>query len=442
MSTHTARIALAVALLAALPSVAAATEAPREVEEGQGQPPAAVTTYRPFTGTDPNVLMARNAHNQVGAIEAQQLSDAGSFPWLVKLSVGATSGSRTCSGSLISSDAVLTSATCIGADVNWINAYVGGRTWFDGAKTSVTSGVLHAGTDLAVVKLARASSATPMALPSTAARDKGPNFTIPGWGAVKATGSSSNTWRAEFVGATTVPGSLVDACGDDRGSPMLVTASGKTVQVGVLSGKSCASAANKSEPLMLSSHSSAISAAISRLGAGAVTFVGGAVRPQPDTTKAPEKPAPGNPSATPSPTTTKPTPSAPVQDVGQQNPLQPTPVDEDVASVDQSYAVPNYRSSTSNVTVEDNDAQHITITVDISHACANHLRMELLTPSGQTYELKQPSYPAQGDCVAWDGPRSQTYALNGQPAGQWGLSISDHFGQESGTVRSWSLSTD
>lgn len=442
MSTHATRIALAVALLAALPSVAAATEAPRELDEGQGQPPAAVTTYRPFTGTDPNVLMARNAHNQVGAVQAQQLSDAGSFPWLVKLSVGARSGSHTCSGTLISSDAVLTSAACVGADVNWINAYVGGRTWFDGTKTSVTSGVLNVGTDLAVVKLARATSGPTMPLTSTAARDKGPNFTIPGWGSVKTKGSSSNTWRAEFVGASTVPGALVDACGDDRGGPVLVTASGKTVQVGVLSGKSCASAAKKSTHVLISSHQGALSASISRLDASAATFVGGASQPQPSS-KAPNTPQPGaNPSATPAPTASSETSPAPDTGVVEAQPATPTPTEESIASVDQSYAVPNYRSSTSNVTVEDNNAQHITVTVDINHACANHLRIELLTPSGQTYELKQPSYPAQGECVAWDGPRSQTYALNGQPTGQWGLSISDHFGQDSGTVRSWSLSTD
>ncbi|WP_109505420.1 fibronectin type III domain-containing protein [Nocardioides speluncae] len=84
-------------------------------------------------------------------------------------------------------------------------------------------------------------------------------------------------------------------------------------------------------------------------------------------------------------------------------------------------------------------ATTVTLSITVSHTCAEDLGISLFDPNGRAYPVK---YSGSGNypCTPWNGPRSFTVPQVSSPAGgTWQLRITDYGPGDIGTLESWSI---
>lgn len=102
-------------------------------------------------------------------------------------------------------------------------------------------------------------------------------------------------------------------------------------------------------------------------------------------------------------------------------------------------AIKDGKTVTSEITSATSNAKRAKITLDVAHTCYNHVRINLVSPSGYSNTLKWPSYAYGYRCVKANGRRSSSYDMGTKSAGKWQLKVTDYYGGYEGTMRGWSL---
>ncbi|WP_341501305.1 M4 family metallopeptidase [Gallaecimonas sp. GXIMD4217] len=82
------------------------------------------------------------------------------------------------------------------------------------------------------------------------------------------------------------------------------------------------------------------------------------------------------------------------------------------------------------------DSGTVSVTVDIIHSYRGDIRIDLVSPNGQSFRLKDIGYDSADDV-------HETYSVNAtgiDSAGTWTLRVSDNYGYDTGYLDQWSIS--
>lgn len=382
---------------------------------------------------------------------------ADNYQWMAKVLIKTARGTYGCGGSFISADIVLTAQHCVKNNIDSISIKYGNHTWRQGKDVAVVNYAAGEGIkkgDWAVLKLATPLPDVPtLSLAKTASYNNGPQFRAAGWGALRQQGPTAPSLMHVTLPAITdadcgtgpeeiCAGDLanggIDTCQGDSGGPLVATNSGKDVQVGIVSwGVGCAQAGKPGHYTEVSTYLADISTAIHSLQGQPATIVGDSTpgtTPAPTTTPAnpatpgtPQQPTPTTPNTTP--TTPTPTATRPVD-----SPQQPMRFRE--ATNRYLY---NYGTTTSRLRSTKADAKSVKIHINLTHRCANHLRISVITPNGKRNMLKQATFAQGQNCQLWAGDRAATYQLSTQSSGVWTLQVTDMFAGHPGKIASWGI---
>ncbi len=78
----------------------------------------------------------------------------------------------------------------------------------------------------------------------------------------------------------------------------------------------------------------------------------------------------------------------------------------------------------------------VSVTVDISHPCAEDLALTLIAPNGNQYRVKQASY---GSCTWFSGGTYSVPGVSSPAAGTWQLKVTDAYANDAGWLNGWSI---
>ncbi|MGC4936374.1 trypsin-like serine protease [Kribbella sp. DT2] len=347
----------------------------------------------------------------VGGTRAVQ----GEFPWMVRLSMG-------CGGAMYTNQLVLTAAHCVGSTGNntSITATVGVVDLQDTSATKVKSTYVHRSTtygtstggDWALIKLATPITGVPtLPIATSTAYDTG-TFTVAGWGAASEGGAqqryllkanvpyvddvscrdagdyySDLIFPAELCAGQLATGG-VDTCQGDSGGPMFRRDNSNAwIQVGIVShGDGCARPSAPGVYTQVSTFASAIATAAANLGGGGPTPTCG-----------------------------------------------PFTNDANINIPDAGAAV----TSSVNVSGCTGSATSAQVAVNIVHTYRGDLVIDLISPDGSSYRLKNSS----GDS-ADNINQTYTATLSSETRnGTWKLQVRDVARADVGYINSWSLSS-
>lgn len=347
----------------------------------------------------------------VGGTRALQ----GEFPWMVRLSMG-------CGGAMYTNQLVLTAAHCVGSTGNntSITATVGVVDLQDTSATKVKSTYIHrsptygtsTGGDWALIKLATPiTGVATLPIATTTSYDTG-TFTVAGWGAASEGGAqqryllkanvpyvddvtcrdagdyySDLIFPAELCAGQMATGG-VDTCQGDSGGPMFRRDNSNAwIQVGIVShGDGCARPSAPGVYTQVSTFASAIAAAAANLGGGGPTPTCG-----------------------------------------------PFSNSADVNIPDAGAAV----TSSINVSGCTGSATSAQVAVNIVHTYRGDLVIDLISPDGSSYRLKNSSSDSADNI-------NQTYTatLSSETRnGTWKLQVRDVARADTGYINSWSISS-
>jgi len=224
----------------------------------------------------------------------------GTYPWMVRLIIGAHS----CGGTLISPDIVLTAQHCVAGIDGTITADIGKSDWRTAAAagqrrtaTKVITGPGLDKGDWAIIRLTtpyRASSY--MTLPTDTATDTVPKFHAIGWGMTKDGGLRQDVLRHVYLPRVTgsrcgnPPAEIcagdyrkggIDTCHGDSGGPLFVTYGPRALQLGITSQGDCGLPKKPGHYARVSAFRSSINAAITKLGGKLPAGTGQPPKPSP-----------------------------------------------------------------------------------------------------------------------------------------------------------------
>ena len=99
-------------------------------------------------------------------------------------------------------------------------------------------------------------------------------------------------------------------------------------------------------------------------------------------------------------------------------------------------AIPDNANVVSNIDVQrSGNAGTVTVSVNITHTYRGDISLNLIAPDGSSYTLKTLSGSDSADNVI------ETYTVNtsGLAQGQWQLSVSDNYQQDTGNLNQWNI---
>ncbi|MBC9715823.1 S8 family serine peptidase [Streptomyces sp. TRM66268-LWL] len=107
-------------------------------------------------------------------------------------------------------------------------------------------------------------------------------------------------------------------------------------------------------------------------------------------------------------------------------------------SVSDFRMIPDAGTVTSSLTssASGNALNPVSVTVDISHPCAEDVALTLVAPNGNEYRIKQASY---GSCTWYSGGTYTVSGVSSAAAGTWQLKVSDAYAQDVGWLNGWSI---
>lgn len=368
-----------------------------------------------------------------------------SYQWMAKVLIKTAKGTYGCGGSFISSDIVLTAQHCVKNNIDSISIKYGHHTWRQGKDVAVSNFAAGEGIkkgDWAVLKLATPVTDVPtLSLAKGTSYNSSPQFRAAGWGALRQQGPTAPSLMhvtlpsitdekcgtgPEEICAGDLANGGIDTCQGDSGGPLVATTGGKEVQVGIVSwGVGCAQAGNPGHYTEVSTYLSDISTAIHSLQGQPATVVDDATPGTTPTTTphqpAPHKPTPTRPNNTPAPT-------------------QPTAAPQPARfSATTNRYLYNYGTTTSRIRSTKADATSVKIHINVTHRCANHLRISVITPNGKRNVLKEGTFAQGQNCTLWAGDRAATYNLSAQSSGVWTLQVTDMFAGHPGKIAAWGI---
>ncbi|TFJ95065.1 membrane protein [Platysternon megacephalum] len=349
----------------------------------------------------------------------------GAYPWMVRLSMG-------CGGTLVSKDIVITAQHCTEGSSRFTVSY--GSNTLSNQRTVSVAGIREGrGSgygDWTVVKLATPINISNYARVATdTSYDQGPRFRTMGWGDLYEDSRVGSEYLMQvdvpFVAdsecgnsAEICAGDLqrggIDSCQGDSGGPLLNLNGGHMLTGIVSNGDGCARPGKPGHYTRVSRYSADMAAAVRELGG--TPFNGDSVQPTTKPTNTPTTKPTNEPTATPT-----------------------QPVGSNSYSQTVNKAIANYGSVSSEINVKGAARTNVSIRINMTHKCLQHLRIDIITPDGKTNTVKKATNATGSQCQSWTGDKTDTYKMQSNTDGRWQIRVSDDFGGESGRFNSWGL---
>ncbi|MFC4052624.1 M28 family peptidase [Actinomadura syzygii] len=117
------------------------------------------------------------------------------------------------------------------------------------------------------------------------------------------------------------------------------------------------------------------------------------------------------------------------------------PTNGRTASSDTQYPLDDYTWTVSplQANVSGQAAYQVTLSIDVDHTCMEDLGVWLVSPAGQTYQVKRQG-SGQYECTAWNGPKTfYVPGVSSQASGTWQLYFYDYGPGDTGTLNGWSV---